>query len=118
MRLVSTQYTIDKKSLEFYISGCKVHPCIGCIAIDYEHKIDIITEKKLSTKIENGDILFSPYGKTKVKSIIYDIKECYKIELENETILVVGEDHPFIIDNKKILAKTLKKGDYLVKWIK
>lgn len=30
MNVASTQYSLNNKSFEIYISGCKEHPCIGC----------------------------------------------------------------------------------------
>lgn len=41
--------------------------------------------------------------------------EYFIIFFENNTSIVCSVDHPFIIDNKKIKAKTLKKGQYVNK---
>jgi len=30
LKLASTQYSLNNKSFEIYISGCRKHPCIGC----------------------------------------------------------------------------------------
>lgn len=100
--------------LVIFFTGC-IHNCPGCVDLTSNSKIKTMYGEKDIQDIDVGDKLWSPYGETIVDSLIFDEQECYEIELEDGTLLSVGENHLFIVDGKQILAKNLHEGDSLIK---
>jgi len=101
----------DKVSTLIFTYGCN-RRCPYCVSNDTK-----ITLKNGKTKradlINVGDILKTPFGKTKVTTYIEDIKELYEIKFKGGKKIKVGKNHLFMSEKNLKKVKNLKIGDII-----
>lgn len=123
MKIAATQYSLNNKSFEIYISGCKLHPCKGCHNPElWNENIGVeLTQEyldEIKIKIKEFDNLIkkiSVYGGEPLEKPIEEIEWLLKElrETKKEIWLFTRFEIDKVPDRIKNLCDYIKTGKYI-----